>query len=79
MKVIWEPNDIKAGKVYAKSETGEKWMIGYLSWKGDADKYVSISLLDGWVTTANSQSALAEKLTEDGYLPIELLSPPKEG
>jgi hypothetical protein len=74
MKVIWEPTDIRAGRRYGKLNVTERWMIGYkVSTPSFMHLWYSVSLTDGMVTSGISDVELAASLTEDGYLPEELL------
>lgn len=73
MKVIWEEKDITPGRRYTKEGIGEKWIVGYLSGAlGDA-RYVSVSDQDGMVTEPRTKEQIAQILTDNGYLPVELL------
>jgi hypothetical protein len=71
---IWEAEDIKPGRRYSKSATGEVWLIGY---RADADDYkacyVSILENDGMVTSPYTKEELARILNENGYVPVDFL------
>jgi len=74
MKIIWEAEDIKTGRRYSKKNIRETWIIGYRSdTDDDVVRYVSISENDGMVTTPYTKKGLAEILTGNGYIPVELL------
>lgn len=73
MRVIWEASDIQCGRRYSKAGIGEKWIIGYIpSMTGEA-RYVSVSDQDGMVTEPRAREQIAQILTENEYLPVELL------
>jgi hypothetical protein len=73
MKVIWETEDIKPGRRYSKKGIGENWIIGYLSDTDGEDRYVSVSELDGMVSVPYTTERMAQMLTENGFMPVELL------
>ncbi len=73
MKVTWEAKDITTGRRYSKPGIGEKWIIGYISDIDGPARYVSVSDQDGMITTPRSKEQMAQVLTENGYLPEELL------
>lgn len=73
MKVIWEVNDIILGRRYGKPGFIEEWTIGYLAWEHESARYISVSNQDGMVTNPHTKERLAEILTENDYLPLELL------
>jgi hypothetical protein len=77
MKVIWEESDIFAGRRYTKLGTTEIWLIGYrvdiTAPKNAAKRYIQISLSDGMCCAEGTAAQLAPALTEQGYIPIELV------
>ena len=73
MKVTWEADDIKPGRRYSKPGIGEKWILGYISDMDGPARYVSVSDQDGMVTEPRTKEQVAQVLTENGYLPVELL------
>ena len=73
MKVIWESADIVAGRRYSREGLNDTWLIGYLSNETTEKRYVSISMSDGLVTLPKTKETLAYELTENGYVPVELL------
>ncbi len=73
MKVTWEEKDITPGRKYSKEGMGEKWIIGFLSNVDGAERYVSVSDQDGMVTAPRTKEQMAQTLTEDSYMPVELL------
>ena len=73
MQVIWEDNDIIAGRIYGKKSIKEKWIIGYRSDLLTPGRYVSISLSDGCVTSPLTKESFADMLTRNKYLPQEVL------
>lgn len=73
MKFIWEAKDITPGRRYSKGSINEKWIIGYLLHCNMEDKYVSISDQDFMVTKGHTKEELAKILTENEYMPVELL------
>lgn len=73
VKVIWDPDDIKPGRRFSKAGIKEKWSIGYISGMSAAARYVTVSDCDGMVTEPRTKEQMAQALTENGYLPIELL------
>lgn len=74
MKVIWEADDIQAGRRYGKRDVAERWMIGYKSGTyGFSRIWFSVSLADGMITAGKLAIELAASLSQDGYLPEELL------
>lgn len=72
MKFIWEAKDIVGGRRYGRPGLNEVWIIGYMS-DESVPRHVSISLSDGMVTEARTKDQLAKALSDDGYMPIELL------
>lgn len=74
MRVTWEADDIKPGRVVGKPDRRERWMIGYGAWTQSDIRYSLISLSDGQICTLQSKQNLAEQLTLSGELPVELLS-----
>ena len=75
MKFIWEKDDIKLGRKYSKQNCDmiDIWIIGYIASMDNKTNYVSISLNDGMVCDPVSASDLADKLTVNGYIPVEFL------
>lgn len=73
MKVIWEEKDIRPGRRYSKPGIGETWIVGFLADATTECASVSISAQDGMVTGPRTKEQLAQLLTEQGYLPTELL------
>ena len=74
MKVTWDAEDINPGRRYRKNIDSEEWIIGYLSGSASgSSRYVSISTRDGLVTDPQTKEQLAQLLTENNYLPVELL------
>jgi hypothetical protein len=74
MKVIWEPVDIVVGRQYSKKDIKENWIIGYLPWIDNDEKFVSISLNDGMVTKPKTRENFAIFLNVEQYLPCELIT-----
>lgn len=75
MRVIWHETDIRPGIRYGSATIKEQWMIGYLAESSANEKrWVSISLMDGMVTAAQTAQDLAISLTQSGYLPECLLN-----
>lgn len=73
MRVIWDEDDVKVGRVYGKSGIKEQWLIGYRAdLSGDA-RYVSVSTSDGMVTIPRTKRGMAENLSRNGYSPVEYL------
>lgn len=72
MKVIWEEQDIIVGRKFKLPSANETWIIGHIPSRVGKEKYVTISLCDGMVTTPISAEWMASILTDGGYLPIEL-------
>jgi hypothetical protein len=73
MKVLWEANDIRAGRRYSKDGLNEVWIIGYDPLRPQA--YFSISLSDGLISNGkgSTRDELAADLTTNKYVPVELL------
>lgn len=72
MKAIWFAEDIITGQRYFKPGTKEVWIIGYRPDLDGVTRFVSISLEDGMVTSPETREQIAECLTKNEYLPIEL-------
>jgi len=72
MRCIWDPRDIKPGRIIGKPDRTERWMIGYIADRG-TNRYVLVSLSDGLVTLPVPPDMLASQLTKEGELPSELL------
>lgn len=70
MRIIWEAKDIKGGVRFG-GVGSETWMIGWPT--GKAGFFVTISLSDGLVTDPALPADIAQRLSQNGYLPIELL------
>lgn len=77
MKYIWEPGDIRPGRMLGTVTRGERWIIGYREAEVDATHraYVLISLSDGMVTAPRTAHVMAEHLNESGEIPAEMLPP----
>lgn len=73
MKVIWEETDIVPGVRYSRKDINEIWLIGYLADSNEIDRYVSISLNDGLITSPATKQQMAKNLTTGKYLPECLL------
>lgn len=76
MKIIWEPQDIVAGRRVGKLDRGERWIIGYnpLMIK-DEPRYMLVSLSDGMVNQYYDKQGLCDRLNAAGEMPSELLPP----
>ena len=72
MKLIWEEKDIKAGRKVAGHGQSEKFIIGYRP-ETETKTFCLISLSDGLVGTAKAACCLTEELTENNFIPDELL------
>jgi len=80
VKFIWECADITPGRTYSRVGLGEDWLIGYRDDTSDDKlRYVSISLTDGLVTLPLDKETLAERLTNQGYVPCEFLAAATKG
>jgi hypothetical protein len=73
MKVTWEAEDIIPGRRYSKPGIKEIWAIGFLAYESTQERYVSVSNQDGMVTEPKFKENFAADLTEQGYLPVELI------
>lgn len=71
MKVTWETEDIRPGRRYSRADISEVWMIGYDPELGE--QFASVSLLDGLITDFKTRERMAKDLTENGYVPLELM------
>ena len=71
--VTWEEKDIVFGTRYGRIGLNEEWLIGYMGCSEGPARYVSISTADGMVTEAITKAAFAARLTENKYIPINLL------
>jgi len=82
MKVVWELEDIKVGKLVCKADCGLSglWIIGW-HLAADGCLYGMVSLADGMFSPAgNSRKDLLPILNAEGgsiYAPVELLSTEK--
>jgi len=73
MKVVWEEKDIRPGRKVRMEGCQEVWMIGYL-FMGSSTCYTLVSLRDGMVSSpGQSKKDLADRLTKNGDIPIEIL------
>lgn len=79
MKIIWETQDIVAGRSYSREGIGETWLIGYLSYEDSRACYVSVSQSDGLVTPPMTPEEMAGMLTQEGYIPSEVLKALAQG
>lgn len=73
MKFIWEEKDVVVGRRYSRSGIGEQLLIGFMASHNGPDNYVSISLNDGMVTKPRSRESMAGMLTDQEYVPVEIL------
>ena len=76
MKVQWDEDDVRPGRVVSASEGGERMMLGYNPSLGLNDaRWHLVSLRDGMVgQPACTQEGMARLLTEQGMVPIEALA-----
>jgi hypothetical protein len=77
MQVIWEADDITAGRRMKRNESAEEWILGYEF--NDKKKYHNIiSLNDGMVLRRfETKEECAKHLNVWKYIPSELF--PKSG
>jgi hypothetical protein len=77
MKIVWEPQDIRAGRRVRKPTASEEWLIGYDPSAQEAHKYMAIiSLADGMISAKGMDpQGIADFLNEAGNFPVELLPP----
>lgn len=74
MRVTGEEKDIVPGRRYGRDGLSETLQIGFLASEDSAARYVSVSNSDGMVTAPRTKSDLAEALTNERYVPVELLT-----
>lgn len=81
MKVIWETEDIKVGRLVGHTACSERAIIGYDPREEDSQyKYVLVSLSDGMVICApTTKFLIAKQLNDEDYQPYELLSNKEAG
>ena len=61
MKIEWEAEDIKPGRVVGKPDRTERWLIGYIPGKAP-QHYVLVSLSDGMVSSmCAGEGVIAER------------------
>ena len=85
MRVVWELEDIKVGRLVCKADCGLSglWIIGWVpATEGEyRSTYGLVSLADGFFSPAgNSMEDLLPRLNAEGgsiYMPAELLSTEK--
>lgn len=80
MKITWEKQDLKCGKIVAcNNGAAEKWMIGY-TFKSEGKHWTLNSLSDGLVNVFLDDESIISALNER-YIPIELaaIAKAKEG
>ena len=73
MEVIWESVDIRIGLRVGIKGSSERWVVGYLSYPQSGGCFVVISEADYMVGVGKTSLEMAECLTENEYLPSELL------
>ena len=73
MKFIWEEEDIRAGRMFSKPGNVEAQIIGYHVGSHEEDKWASVSLVDGMISTPTNRAIMATALTENGYIPVEFM------
>lgn len=73
MKVIWESADIHTGLRVGIKGSSERWVVGYLSYPQSGGCFVVISEADYMVGVGKTHMEMAECLTENDYIPVELL------
>jgi hypothetical protein len=74
MKVIWEEGDIYSGVRFGFKECSTRWRIGFLTERTDTKALWGIICeQDYFVYPGKTPAQVAEYLTENGYLPSELL------
>lgn len=79
MKIVWERDDIRAGRRVGKPERWERWIIGYEDAHRDREvRWCLISTTDGMVQSGFTREALAALLTSSGEFPEEALILPEE-
>lgn len=71
MKVVWEIEDIKSGRVVGKPDVNERFMIGWRTALHGPNTVHMISLLDGMVLHDTAQE-VCDHLNNGGWQPIEL-------
>lgn len=73
MQFTWEQSDIRGGVRYTKMNIREIWIIGYKYAKdSSANIYCSVSLLDGSISKEQTAFELANELTKNEYIPLEM-------
>jgi len=70
MKVQWERDDVRPGRVVGKPDRKERWLIGYIGAGGD---YALVSLSDGMICEKMSREKMADALNKSGEIPSEYL------
>jgi hypothetical protein len=74
MKIIYEASDIEVGKVYGKDGyDGHSIMVGYYPESDEIENYVIINLSDGCISVQRSKFEVAKYLTDNDYIPEEIL------
>jgi len=72
MKVIWEEQDIKAGRRFRSLYGREIWIIGYIA--ASPTKWTVVSTLDGMVNSLlKTRQDVVDFLNRNEDLPLELL------
>lgn len=70
MKVQWERDDIRPGRIVGIRGRKERWLIGYIGAGGD---YALVSLSDGMICEKMSADQMAAALNKSGEIPAEYL------
>jgi hypothetical protein len=76
MKVVWEPDDIRAGIRVRKPGCNETWMIGYDAaiHGSETPAYAIISLADGMICVkGHNPTEVADFLNRAGDQPVALV------
>ena len=77
MKMIWQPEDIKAGRLIGHPDRLERFIIGYIINSVGNQEYSLVSLSDGLILERSSTAQeLAEHLNSAGEIPLEFFSDP---
>ena len=69
MKIEWEADDIRPGRMVGRPGRNERWMIGYIIQEKEVP-YCLISVQDGMVVKLGSAESAAEHLNASGDVPI---------
>jgi len=73
MKITWEAEDIRGGRIVGKKGREERWLIIRLE-DGMTHKYALASMADGMVICEGRADHVATRLNDSGDIPVEWIT-----